>query len=69
MQVYFQYIEHDFSIADCTCFILMQEHDIPAAFTFDDDYKIYTYNKGNQKMQFWKLPEMLDSYVELGGIR
>jgi predicted nucleic acid-binding protein len=63
VQVYFRYLELDFSITDCTCFILMQDNGIDAAFTFDDDYKIYTYRQGNRKMGFWKLPEMLDSYM------
>ncbi len=67
IRIYFKYIEHDLSITDCTCFILMQENRIPAAFTFDDDYKIYTYRRGQQKMGFWKLPEMLDSYMA-GGV-
>ena len=65
IRIYFKYIEQDFSITDCTCFILMQENGIPAAFTFDDDYKIYTYQRGQQKMGFWKLPEMLDSYMSV----
>ena len=63
VQVYFRYLEQDFSITNCTCFILMQVNGIDAAFTFDDDYKIYTYRQGNQKVGFWKLPEMLDSYL------
>jgi predicted nucleic acid-binding protein len=63
IRIYLEYIEQDFSITDCTCFILMQENRIPAAFTFDDDYKIYVYRQGRQKMGFWKLPEMLDSYM------
>lgn len=63
IRIYFKYIEQDFSITDCTCFILMQENGIRAAFTFDDDYKIYTYQRGRDKMGFWKLPEMLGSYM------
>jgi len=63
IQVYFSYLEQNFSITDCTCFILMQEKGINAAFTFDDDYKIYVYRQGRQKKGFWKLPEMLDSYL------
>jgi hypothetical protein len=55
--------DKDFSLTDCTCFVLMQENGIRAAFTFDDDYKIYIYRQGRQKMGFWKLPEMLDSYA------
>ena len=66
IRIYFKYVEQDFSITDCTCFVLMQENRIPAAFTFDDDYKIYTYRRGQQKMGFWKLPEMLDSYMSVG---
>jgi len=66
MRIYFKYIEQDFSITDCTCFILMQENGILAAFTFDDDYKIYTYQRGRQGMGFWKLPEMLGSYMSVG---
>lgn len=65
IRIYLKYIEQDFSITDCTCFVLMQENRIPAAFTFDDDYKIYTYRRGQQKMGFWKLPEMLDSYMSV----
>ncbi len=67
MQIYFRYIEQDFSITDCSCFVLMQERGIRAAFTFDDDYKIYTYRQGRQKIAFWKLPEMIDSYIAGGG--
>lgn len=65
MSIYFKYLDHDFSITDCTTFVLMEEHDIHAAFTFDDDFKIYTYQKGHdpQKRGFWKLPEMLKSYT------
>jgi len=65
IRIYFKCIEQDFSITDCTCFVLMQENRISAAFTFDDDYKIYTYRRGQQKMGFWKLPEMLDSYMSV----
>jgi predicted nucleic acid-binding protein len=62
--IYFQYIEQRFSITDCTSFILMKKHGIQAAFTFDDHYKMYTYKKGHSdKVGFWKLPEMQDSYV------
>jgi uncharacterized protein len=61
--IYFDYLEHDFSITDCTTFILMQKNDILAAFSFDEDYKIYTYLKGHEKRKFWKLPEMLDEYL------
>jgi predicted nucleic acid-binding protein len=64
VQVYFRYIEQQFSIPDCTSFILMEKHDIGAAFAFDEHYKIYTYNKGHGvKSGFWKLPEMMDSYM------
>ena len=66
IRIYLKYIEHDLSITDCTCFVLMQENRIPAVFTFDDDYKIYTYRQGQQKTGFWKLPEMLDSYMSVG---
>ena len=62
--IYFNYLEHDFSITDCTTFILMQKNDIFAAFSFDEDYKIYAYNKGYEKRKFWKLPEMLDDYMK-----
>lgn len=65
MPVYFTYKSNDFSIADCTTFVLMQDNHISAAFTFDDDYKIYVYREGNTKKCFWKLPEMLDSYLSL----
>jgi predicted nucleic acid-binding protein len=68
MRIYSKYIGQHFSITDCTCFVLMQENRIPAAFTFDDDYKIYTYQRGRQMMRFWKLPEMLDSYMSVGVI-
>jgi len=63
--IYFKYLEQDFSITDCTSFILMQEHDIPAAFTFDDNYKIYKYRRGHERSRrgFWKLPEMLQAYM------
>ena len=62
--IYFKYIKRDFSITDCTCFVLMEEYGIRAAFTFDDDYKIYTYQRGHAvKGGFWKLPEMLASYI------
>lgn len=62
--IYFRYIEQRFSITDCTSLILMEKHDIRAAFTFDDHFKIYTYNKGyGVKAGFWKLPEMQDSYM------
>jgi len=64
VSIYFRYIEQRFSITDCTSFVLMKEHEINATFTFDDDFKIYTYNKGHGvKAGFWKLPEMLDSYM------
>ena len=65
MPIYFTYKSNDFSIADCTAFVLMQDNHISAAFTFDDDYKIYVYREGNTKKRFWKLPEMLDSYLPL----
>lgn len=62
--IYFRFIEQHFSITDCTSLILMEKHDIRAVFTFDDHYKIYTYNKGHGvKAGFWKLPEMQDSYM------
>jgi uncharacterized protein len=61
--IYFKYLELDFSITDCTSFILMQKNGIFAAFSFDKDYKIYTYKKGYEKQSFWKLPEMLDGYI------
>lgn len=63
MPIYFNYKSNDFSITDCTAFVLMQDNRISAAFTFDDDYKIYVYQEGNSKKSFWKLPEMLDSYL------
>ncbi len=68
IQIYFKYIEQDFSLTDCTCFVLMQENGIPAAFSFDEDYKIYTYRQGHQKGGFWKLPEMLESYMAAGSM-
>ncbi len=63
--IYFQYLEHDFSVTDCTTFILMQEHEIHAAFTFDSDFRIYTYQKGHETFRrgFWVLPEMLEEYM------
>lgn len=61
--IYFKYLELDFSITDCTTFILMQKNHISAAFSFDRDYKIYTYKKGNEKQSFWKLPEMIGGYI------
>lgn len=62
--IYFGYIEQDFSITDCTSFVLMEEYNIHAAFTFDDHYKIYTYIKEHGvKAGFWKLPEMQESYI------
>ncbi len=59
--IFFKYLEHGFSIVDCTSLVLMEEYEIPSAFTFDDHFKIYTYQKGydNLKRGFWKLPEML----------
>lgn len=65
MPIYFNYKSNDFSITDCTTFVLMQDNRISAAFTFDDHYKIYVYREGNTKKSFWKLPEMLDSYLSL----
>lgn len=65
MPIYFAYKSNDFSVTDCTTFVLMQDNRILAAFTFDDDYKIYVYREGNTKKSFWKLPEMLDSYLSL----
>lgn len=65
MPIYFTYKSNDFSVTDCTTFVLMQDNRISAAFTFDDDYKIYVYREGNTKKSFWKLPEMLDSYLSL----
>jgi len=63
--IYFKYLDQDFSITDCTSLILMQEHGIPAAFTFDDNYKIYRYRRGHGRSNrgFWKLPEMLQEYI------
>ncbi len=65
--IYFKYLEHDFSITDCTTFVLMMSHNINLVFTFDDDYKIYTYQRGyeSQKRGFWKLPEMLKTYMSI----
>ncbi len=65
--IYFQYIQHDFSITDCTSFVLMEEHSVLAAFSFDEHFMIYTYQKGydQQKRGFWALPEMLESYLSL----
>lgn len=65
LSIYFKYKDNDFSIADCTSFILMQINKITAAFAFDDDYKIYIYREGNMKKAFWKLPEMLSSYLSI----
>lgn len=58
--IFFKYLEHRFSIVDCTSLALMEEYEIPSAFTFDDHFKIYTYQKGydNSRRGFWKLPEM-----------
>jgi uncharacterized protein len=62
--IFFRYIDQRVSITDCTSFVLMEKHDIRAAFTFDDHFKIYTYNKQyGVKAGFWKLPEMQDSYM------
>ena len=63
--VYFAYKDNDFSISDCTAFILMQENRISAAFSFDEDYKVYVYRQGYAKKSFWILPEMLESYLSL----
>lgn len=65
LPIYFRYKEHDFSITDCTTFIVMQDNRISAAFSFDDDYRIYVYREGSEKKSFWKLPEILDSYLSL----
>jgi predicted nucleic acid-binding protein len=68
MPIYFQYLDQDFSVTDCTSFVLMQENAINVAFTFDDDYKMYSYRKGYEpfKRGFWKLPEMLEDYLRSG---
>ena len=63
LPIYFRYKEEDFSITDCTTFVVMQDNRISTAFSFDDDYRTYVYREGNQKKSFWKLPEMLDSYL------
>ena len=65
ISIFFKYLEHGFSIVDCTCLVLMEEYGIPSAFTFDDHFKIYTYQKGYENSQrgFWKLPEMLLEYI------
>ena len=63
LPIYFRYRDNDFSIIDCTTFIVMQDNCISAAFSFDDDYRIYVYSEGYHKKSFWKLPEMLDSYL------
>ena len=65
LPTYFSYKDNDFSITDCTTFIVMQDNRILAAFSFDDDYRIYVYREGHQKKNFWKLPEGLDSYLSL----
>ena len=63
LPIFFQYKEHNFSVTDCTSFILMHENKISAAFTFDSDYIIYTYLDGKDRKAFWKLPEMLNLYL------
>ena len=63
--IFFNYLDLDFSITDCTCFTLMQTNDINAAFSFDDDFKIYKYAHGHTKKFFWKLPEMFQSYLSV----
>jgi predicted nucleic acid-binding protein len=63
--IYFKYIDHHFSITDCTSFTLMHNYDITAAFAFDEDFKIYTYSQGNKKKGFWMLPGMMESYLSL----
>lgn len=68
VQIYFKYLEHDFSITDCTTFVLMKKHNILAAFSFDDDYKVFKYQKGYGWRGFCKLPEMLTYYVGWPGI-
>lgn len=67
--IYFRYKDRDFSIADCTALVIMQDHHISAAFSFDGDYGIYVYREGNRKKTFWKLPEMLDAYLSLSQLQ
>lgn len=51
------YADQTFSMVDCTTFVLMTREQIPAAFTFDDDFKIYRYQVGHEPRGFLKLPE------------
>ena len=65
LPIYFKYIRQDFSITNCTSFVLMKENNIETAFTFAKPFKIYSYRKGydHRKRGFWKLPEMLKEYL------
>jgi uncharacterized protein len=60
--IYYTYYDHHFSITDCTSFVLMQDHNINAAFTFDSDYSIYSMRRGRNIEKFYILPQMVAEY-------
>lgn len=43
-QTYKKYSDHDFSVADCVSFVLMKEHALKKAFTFDKHFKIMKFS-------------------------
>lgn len=46
-----------FSMVDATTFVLMEQQRIPAAFSFDDDFKAYSWKIGHEQRPILKLPE------------
>lgn len=52
-----RYSDQPLDMVDCTTFLIMEQHQIPSAFTFDDHFNIYRYRAGHTLRAFLKLPE------------
>jgi uncharacterized protein len=63
LPIFFNYLGHDFSITNCTSFVVMKQHEIDCAFTFDNDYRIYRFRRGREQLSFWKLPELYQPHL------